>query len=98
MTVPFFRRRPLAMSQAVAMAVVLTLPISLAGMVGYVMSGWGVVDLPHYTLGYIYWPAVIGVVIGSLIGVPIGTKLVYQLSDTLLARSYFIVLILVMIV
>ena len=96
MTVPFFRKRNISMIRSVAMATALTLPISFIGALGYFISGYHAVDLPAYSTGFIYWPAAIGVILGGFIGVPIGASLVYKISDKVLAKSYLIILILVL--
>lgn len=98
MTVPFFRRRHLPMSKAAAMAVILTLPISIVGAMGCILAGWHVNNLPAHSLGYVYWPAVIGVVSGSFLGVPIGTKLAYKIPDSILAKAYLGILTIVMVI
>jgi uncharacterized membrane protein YfcA len=45
------------MHNAVATSLAMMLFTSAGGIIGYVVNGINVTDLPDYTLGYIYWPA-----------------------------------------
>ena len=44
---------------------VIGFPIAIAGTVGYIVNGLGVADLPAYCLGYVYLPALAGIVAAS---------------------------------
>ena len=91
-TVPFFRRFKCPMTQASALAVALTPCVSIFGAAGYIIAGMHAgVDFP-YDVGYIYLPAFIGISIGTLFGVPVGTKLSSSLDDRYLARTYIVLL------
>ncbi|MCC6477127.1 sulfite exporter TauE/SafE family protein [bacterium] len=48
---------------------------SLAGMTGYIVSGWHATGLPEGSIGYVYPAYALPVLIGTLIGGPIGSKL-----------------------
>ena len=91
-TVPFFRHYNLPMIKAVGTASLLTLPISCIGTLGYLYVGHHAPDLPAYTTSFIYWPAAFGIIVGSLIGVPLGGKLVYLCNEKWLEPAYFMVL------
>ena len=87
-TVPFLRNAKLPMVNSVAIAATLGVPIALFGAVGYVVTGWGRPGLPDWTTGFVYWPAIPGIVIGVLAAVPFGTRLSHRLSDKLIAHAY----------
>lgn len=92
-TVPFLRRAKLRMVNAVSISATLAAPVALCGSVGYVISGWHATGLPDWSTGYIYWPAVVGLIVGILVAVPQGTKLSHRLSDHVTARCYLAFLV-----
>ncbi|OGT32019.1 MAG: hypothetical protein A3E87_10745 [Gammaproteobacteria bacterium RIFCSPHIGHO2_12_FULL_35_23] len=47
----------------------------------------------HYTLGYVYLPALIFLSIGTLIFTPIGIKISYKLSAPIIKRIFYLALI-----
>jgi uncharacterized membrane protein YfcA len=96
-TVPFLRNTRLPMVNTVAIAATLGVPIALFGAVGYVITGWNDPGLPAWTTGYVYWPAIPGIVVGVLATVPLGTRLSHSLPDKLVARGYVVLLIAVLI-
>ncbi|MCP4327883.1 MAG: sulfite exporter TauE/SafE family protein [Alphaproteobacteria bacterium] len=97
MSVPFMRWARMPMVNASAISAALAFPIAVVGAIGYAASGWGDPGLPAGTTGYVYWPAVPGLLIGALVGVPIGTRLSHRLTDKTSARIYvgFLVVVLV---
>ncbi len=96
-TVPFLRNYKLPMVNTVAIAATLAAPIALFGAAGYAITGWGIAGLPDWTTGFIYWPAIPGIIVGVLCTVPLGTRLSHSLSDKLVARAYVGLLIAVLI-
>jgi uncharacterized protein len=96
-TVPFFRSYRIPMHQAVAMASALTLPVSIIGTIGYIISGWHRVHLAG-SLGFVYWPVALCMVAGGLIGIFLGTQWVYRLPEHHLARIYLSVLVIVLLI
>ncbi|WP_308874590.1 hypothetical protein [Thiothrix subterranea] len=51
--------------KAIATSAGIGLPIAIAGTVGYLVNGWGQVGLPDYTIGFVYWPAVLLIALTS---------------------------------
>jgi len=95
-TVPFLRNARLPMVNTVTIAATLGAPIALFGAVGYVVTGWNDPGLPAWTTGYVYWPAIPGIIVGALATVPLGTRLSHTLPDKLVARGYVVLLIAVL--
>ncbi|MEM7171202.1 MAG: sulfite exporter TauE/SafE family protein, partial [Pseudomonadota bacterium] len=91
-TVPFLRNAKLPMVNSAAIAATLGAPIALFGAAGYAISGWGNPNLPSWTTGFIFWPAIPGIVVGVLCTVPFGSKLSHSLSDKLIAKAYVVLL------
>lgn len=93
MTVPFLtwcnQRLPVAIGTSAAVG----LPIALAGAVGYLVNGWSATDLPEYSLGYVYWPAVVAMATASLFTARIGASLAHKLPVKLLRKLFALVLV-----
>jgi uncharacterized membrane protein YfcA len=81
--------------QAVATSAGVGVLIAIPGLIGYVIAGWGVEDLPRYSSGFIYWPAVILVIPTTLVFAPIGAKLAHKLQRRQLEIGFGVFLILV---
>lgn len=77
---------------AVGTSAALGLPIALAGAAGYAYTGLGEQGLPPMTLGYIYLPALIGIVIGTFVTVPFGARLAHSMPVTRLKRIFALIL------
>ena len=60
----------------------------MAGAVGYVVSGLGTAGLPQYSFGYIYLPALVGVVVVSMLVAPLGARFAHSLPVKQLKRGF----------
>ncbi|MBJ9952202.1 MULTISPECIES: sulfite exporter TauE/SafE family protein [unclassified Acinetobacter] len=97
MTVPLFRRCGLEMSRAVALANPLSMPVALAGCLTLIISQW--IQPPHLGIhfwGYFYYPALICLILGGVIGMKITLNLSGKLSNTVHERGYIVLLTLVL--
>lgn len=83
------------MRRAVVVAIASGLTIALVGTTAAIFVGWHRPDLPADTIGYVYWPAWIGIAIGSLSFIPLGTKLSHRLPVSILKRIFAVLLLLV---
>ncbi|NIR96510.1 MAG: sulfite exporter TauE/SafE family protein [Gammaproteobacteria bacterium] len=92
MTVPFLVWCNVGMRRAVATSAACGLPIALAGAVGFTVAGWNAASLPAMSTGYVYWPAVAGIVIASILFAPLGARLAHTLPVPLLKRFFAIFL------
>lgn len=88
LTVPFLTWCNVKIQQAVATSSACGLPIAIAGAIGFIITGWNEVNLPENSLGYVYWPGFISIVISSMIFAPIGAWVAHKISAGKL-RSYF---------
>lgn len=88
--VPLFLRNKLPIHQAIATSSACGLLIALAGTVFPIL-------LNNFntstSISYIYWPAVVGLTLGSIPAAPLGTKLGHYLSEIQLKLIFFIVII-----
>lgn len=88
LTVPFLSWCNVPMRQAVATSAACGLPIAVAGAAGFIWTGWGEANLPEYTLGYLYLPALAGVVTASVLSAPVGARLAHSLPSASLKRFF----------
>lgn len=95
MTVPFLRYCGVVMARAVATSAALGLPIALSGAVSYVVQGWGHAGLPAGSLGFVYLPAFLGMVVCSAPASRVGAKLAHRLPADKLQRGFAVVLLLI---
>jgi uncharacterized protein len=78
MSIPFMVFCNVPMLHAIGTAASIGFPIAIAGTVGYLLSGWGIPDLPPYSVGYIYVPALAGVVVASVLTAPVGAAVAHR--------------------
>ena len=69
--------------------------IASFGTAGFIWGGWQNAGLPEYSLGYVYLPATLGIVITSMLTAPIGAKLTTKLDTQKLKKIFAIFLVLV---
>lgn len=92
LTVPFLVWCNVGMRQAVATSSACGLPIAVAGAAGFVLTGWNELQLPAGSTGYVYWPALAGIAVISLLFAPIGAKLTHTLPVATLRRVFAVFL------
>jgi uncharacterized membrane protein YfcA len=95
LTVPYLSRCNIKMQHAVGISAACGLPIALAGALGNLWTGWGDSELPPYSLGFIYVPALFGVILTSVIFARVGANLAHRLNAVLLKRIFAIMLALI---
>jgi uncharacterized membrane protein YfcA len=86
LTVPFLVWCNTPLRNAIATSSAGGLFIALAGTAGYAWSGWHA-SIP-LSSGYIYWPAVLGIVPTSLIFAPLGAKLAHTIPVGMLKKIF----------
>lgn len=98
MTVPLLRRCGLSMTQASAMANPLSLPVAIVGTLTYVVLAWyQPAGLGPGYIGYIDLLAFAVLTLGALIGMRCAGPLLGRMPDSMHARVYLGLLILVLI-
>ncbi len=86
LTVPFLVWCNTPLRNAIATSSAGGLFIALAGTAGYAWSGWHA-SIP-LSSGYIYWPAVLGIVPTSLLFAPLGAKLAHTIPVGTLKKIF----------
>jgi uncharacterized protein len=95
LTVPLLMWRSLPIKQAVGTAAACGFPIALAGACTNLVVGWNEPHLPTYSIGYIYLPAVAGMLITSTVTAHLGARLAHNLPSYILRRIFILLLVLV---
>ncbi|WP_004583351.1 sulfite exporter TauE/SafE family protein [Marinobacter nanhaiticus] len=95
LTVPFLSWCNVRMQQAVGTSAACGLPIAAAGAVANIFTGRGEIGLPEYSVGFIYLPALGGIVLTSVIFARIGAGLAHRLDAVLLKRIFALFLLVV---
>ena len=88
MTVPFMLFCGVAITTAIGTGAALGVPVALVGTLGYVFSGWQVAGLPPLALGFVYGPALLGIVAGSVLTAPWGARAAHRLHVATLRRIF----------
>ncbi len=89
MTLPFMAANRYSMQEAAAQAAALSAAIGLVGSSTYVVTGSSHEAMPAFSLGFLYLPALAGLILGGQLGVPRGIKLARGMSDARL-RTVFL--------
>lgn len=95
---PFLIRRGYRIQTASALAAALAIVVGLAAGTGYILGGLDEEGLPAMSLGYVYLPALGGVVVGALAGSPLGIRLSHRLSERVQLRLFLLYLAAVLVV
>jgi uncharacterized membrane protein YfcA len=90
--VPFLVKRNIAIHHAIGTAAAIGWPIAAAGTAGYVIGGWRTPGLPPYSLGYVYLPALVGVVVASVALAPLGAAIAHRTPGKTLKKVFALVL------
>jgi hypothetical protein len=93
--VPLLKRYIANMREVVAISAVCLIPISFIASIAYMIFGWGEAALPKYSIGYVYWPAVIPLVLMAIIFTPMGVKLVHRMPQKTIKRIFGVFICLV---
>lgn len=92
LTVPLMLAWGVSMRHAIGTAAAVGVPVAAVGMIGYVISGWRVPNLPSYTVGFVYLPALLAVVAASVLTAPAGARLAHRLPVAAMKRGFALLL------
>jgi uncharacterized membrane protein YfcA len=88
MTVPFMLWCNVPMLQAIGTAAMIGFPIAAAGTVGFIATGLKEASLPPYSVGFVYLPAMAGIVVASMLMAPVGAAVAHRLPTLWLKRIF----------
>ncbi len=86
--VPMLSQLHYDVKKSIGIASVAGTCIAVVATVGYVTSGWDEHSITDWYLGYVYLPALAGVVMTSSIFAPIGARMVHRLPVLVLKRLF----------
>lgn len=92
LTVPFLTWRSVSMREAVATSSACGLPIAVASALSFIWLGWHKPELPEWSMGFVYLPALVGIAIPSMFFARVGARLAHKLSPRLLKRLFALLL------
>ncbi len=91
LVVPYLHYLGEKMTRCVGTAAACGLPIAIAGTLSYVVMGWDA-QMPEFSLGYIYLPAFLGIIVTSSLTAPLGVRLAHYLPARQLKRVFAVFL------
>lgn len=94
LTVPFLAWCNIRVQNAIGTSAAVGLPIAIGGTAGYIFNGLGYDGFPSGSLGFVYLPAVAGLVMSSMITAPFGARSAHRLPVKTLKRIFSAALVL----
>ena len=94
-SVPFMLWCNVPIHNALATSSALGFPIAIASAIGYIYGAYHLPNLPDYSLGYIYLPALVCISITSVMFAPFGVKLAHAMNTTQLRRTFAFLLLII---
>lgn len=88
LTVPFLTWCNVKVQNAIGTSAAVGLPIALGGTAGYIFNGWAKADLPSGSFGYVYLPALVFLVVATMMTAPYGARLAHRLPVATLKRIF----------
>lgn len=95
LSVPFMVWCNVPLHQAIGTSAAIGFPIAVAGTLGYIANGLFAPDLPPWSIGYVYLPALLGLIVTSVLTAPLGVRLAHRLPVDRLKRIFAILLLVV---
>lgn len=95
LSVPFMTWCNIPVHKAIGTSAAIGFPIAIAGTLGYVFNGWQAARLPEFSFGYVYLPALAGLIVTSVLTAPLGVRLAHSLPVNRLKRVFAVLLIVV---
>ena len=94
-TVPFLTHYGVKLHLAITVSALVALTVGVLGTIASIYWGWGFSALPKGSTGYVYWPAALAIMAGSILSVPLGAKLAYRLPDKILKQCFAVILLVI---
>ncbi|CAM3813954.1 hypothetical protein VA7868_01542 [Vibrio aerogenes CECT 7868] len=95
LSVPFLNRHGVEMRKAVGSSSVCGCVIAISGMLGFIWHGVTVDNLPEYSLGYVYLPALLFISCTSIVLTKFGARLATELPTSILKKIFSVFLMFV---
>ena len=92
LTVPFMLFCGVPMLTAIGTGAAIAVPVVFVGTIGYIASGWDAPGLPARALGFVYLPALLAIVLASIVTAALGARLAHRLPVDVLRRLFALLL------
>lgn len=94
MLIPFLLYYDVSLRDTIGISSACAFMVSIVGTISFILIGLHSPDLPKWSIGYIYWPAVLVICIMSPLFVNLGVMLSHRLSVPVLRKIFAIFLLL----
>ena len=91
-SIPYMQRHGVSIHNAVATSAALGLPIAVAATIGFIVAGVRQPDLPQWSAGYVYLPAMATIVVASMLVAPVGASVAHRWPAAKLRRAFALLL------
>lgn len=88
--VTYLQIRHVPMRIAIPLALIIHIPEAWLGAGTYMFLGQKAHNLPHWTTGYVYWPAVLAIICTSIIMAQVGVRVSHKVTEKFL-RWFFVI-------
>lgn len=78
LAVPYLTRHDVKLHTAVATSAAIGFPVAVAATIGYMIAGMRQPDLPAYSIGYVYLPALVAIIVTSTLLAPLGARVAHS--------------------
>ncbi|WP_325893825.1 sulfite exporter TauE/SafE family protein [Grimontia sp. NTOU-MAR1] len=96
LTVPYLHYHGVEMRKAIGSASLCGVFLAFSGVIGFIFFGLNQPEaLPPYSVGYVYLPALIGIVVTSVMTTRYGARLATQLPTPIIKRVFAVFLLVV---
>ena len=93
--VPVLTAYRVKISESIATSSVTGFPLAISGTIGYLLIGLKADDLPDHSVGYIYLPALIGIILTSTLFAKIGASLTHSLEPNKMKKMFAVLLFII---
>lgn len=90
LSIPFMLWCNVPLLAAIGTASMIGFPIALSGTAGFIAAGLRETALPAYSVGFVYLPALAGVVAASMLAAPLGAATAHRMPTRWLKRVFAI--------
>lgn len=92
LSVPYMTRRGVPIHGAVATSAAIGFPVALANVAGYLVAGQAIDNTVPGAWGYLYLPALLCIVVCSVLTAPLGARAAHAMNVKALKRVFAVVL------
>lgn len=88
LAVPFMRAFGVSLRRAVGTSAAIGMPVAASGVASFIVVGLDHPDRPEWSLGYVYLPAFLGIVLTSTVFARLGAKWAHTIDQKRLQRLF----------